>query len=135
MTSAQRVVVIEVLRTLQETIAQDNKAKGWWDGVTLPLDARDTMSRLIAVEKLMLIDTETAEAMEEIRRGVALDHVYYEMGPTAVDKPCGFGVELADAVIRAFDLAAAANVNLGDLIMEKLDFNRTRPHRHGGKVS
>ena len=35
-------------------------------------------------------------------------------------------VELADAVIRIFDLAGAYNMDLGGAIEEKLKFNATR---------
>jgi hypothetical protein len=36
-------------------------------------------------------------------------------------------VELADAVIRIFDLAGVNNFDLGNTIMEKLNFNTERP--------
>lgn len=35
-------------------------------------------------------------------------------------------VELADAVIRIFDLAGACGYQIGDAIMEKLEYNRHR---------
>ena len=35
-------------------------------------------------------------------------------------------VELADAVIRIFDLAGAMNLELGEAIAEKVEFNSTR---------
>ena len=36
-------------------------------------------------------------------------------------------VELADAVIRIFDLAGAYNMDLGGAIVEKMAFNAFRP--------
>ena len=35
-------------------------------------------------------------------------------------------VELADAIIRIFDLAESKNFNLGQTIYEKLEYNRSR---------
>ena len=35
-------------------------------------------------------------------------------------------VELADAVIRIFDLAESRNFNLGETIYEKLEYNKSR---------
>ena len=35
-------------------------------------------------------------------------------------------VDLADAVIRIFDLAESKNFNLGQTIYEKLEYNRSR---------
>lgn len=43
--------------------------------------------------------------------------------------------ELADIVIRAFDTAGFLKINLARAIMSKHGFNKTRPYRHGGKLS
>ena len=45
-----------------------------------------------------------------------------------------FQEELADAVIRIFDLAGLLKIQIGSYILEKHKYNRTRPHRHGGKI-
>lgn len=46
-------------------------------------------------------------------------------------------VELADAVIRIFDLAGSMEYNLGDAIAEKIEYNATREdhkiENRGGK--
>jgi NTP pyrophosphatase (non-canonical NTP hydrolase) len=91
--------------------------------------------RLLAEEKLMLIVTEASEAMEEIRDGHEFTSVYYEVHGVPTTKPLGFPIELADIVIRVFDLARACDVDLGAAVRRKMEFNRTRPHRHGGKLS
>lgn len=77
-------------------------------------------------EMLALIHAEISEALEEYRRGKM--EVYY---PHKAPKPEGFGVELADTVIRILDLAGGLNIDLQKLIRIKLEFNKTRPHRHG----
>jgi NTP pyrophosphatase (non-canonical NTP hydrolase) len=79
-------------------------------------------------EMLALIHSEISEALEEYRKGSDTEEVYYR---DTDGKPEGFGVELADAVIRILDLAEGLQINLADRIREKLEFNRTRPHRHG----
>jgi NTP pyrophosphatase (non-canonical NTP hydrolase) len=79
-------------------------------------------------EMLALIHSEISEALEEHRKGVDPTDVYYREED---NKPEGFGVELADAVIRILDLAEGLGINLADRIQEKLEFNRTRPHKHG----
>lgn len=48
-------------------------------------------------------------------------------------KPEGFGIELADAVIRIGDLAARMGIDLSAAIVLKHEYNKTRPHRHGNK--
>jgi NTP pyrophosphatase (non-canonical NTP hydrolase) len=80
-------------------------------------------------EMLALIHSEISEALEEYRKGVG--HRRMSTTGRTDGKPEGFGVELADAVIRILDLAEGLQINLADRIREKLEFNRTRPHKHG----
>jgi NTP pyrophosphatase (non-canonical NTP hydrolase) len=68
-------------------------------------------------ELLMLCVTELAEAMEAYR----------------INDKDELAVELADTVIRIMDMAEAYEINLEQTIIDKCDYNRTRPYRHGGK--
>ena len=82
--------------------------------------------------KLMLVVSELTEAQDELRNGHSVDGVYYgEDG-----KPEGFPVEMADALIRIFDLLGVLGLTatVSDRIQEKLDFNDSRGVRHGGKA-
>lgn len=88
--------------------------KGWWD--------RD---REIP-EQIALMHSELSEALEEYRMGAA--NLYMQDG-----KPEGFGVELADCVIRIFDMCGRYGIDLEACLRAKIAYNATRPHRHGGK--
>ena len=48
-------------------------------------------------------------------------------------KPEGVPFELADIVIRCFDMADAFGIDLEAAILEKHEFNKTRPYLHGKK--
>lgn len=91
-------------------------ANGWWGAEpNIP-------------EKLALVHSELSEALECYRNN--------EMTTTisaSYDKPEGFGVELADAVIRILDLCGYLGIDLGVEIERKHNYNMTRPYRHGGK--
>jgi NTP pyrophosphatase (non-canonical NTP hydrolase) len=65
-----------------------------------------------------LIHGEVSEAMEADRRGEGWDRVTEE---------------LADVCIRIFDLCGSMNLNLEKAIVEKMEYNKTRPYKHGGK--
>jgi len=82
------------LNAWSEKLHQTAVEKGWWEKHSSPMDG--------AVEKAVLIVTELAEAVEAYRENRIAIEVSDMTG-----KPDGFAVEIADAVIRALDLAGA----------------------------
>jgi len=98
------------------------KSKGWWDDV--PGVPSPNFGML-----LMLAVTELAEALEEYRDGHELTEIYY--GPDG--KPEGVPVELADVLIRVFDMSGHYGIPLQDAIRQKMAYNEKRSYRHGGK--
>lgn len=108
------------------------KSKGWWDKYGQEAQAARVLGDFkaeVISSKLMLIVSELAEALEEVRSGSP--DFYYAMDGSG--KPEGLSVELADAVIRIFDLAGWLGIDLAAAIHEKMEFNKTRAHKHGGK--
>lgn len=89
---------------------------GWWVNPTTGIDTRD--NPMCFSQKLCLIHSEISEAMEGDRKGLMDDKL-----PRRPMRE----VELADALIRIFDLAGAYNMDLGGAIAEKLTFNAIRP--------
>lgn len=97
------------------------KANGWYDEGPRPLP-----------ERLCLIHSEVSEALEEYRAGHPTTRTYYNADkPT---KPEGVPSELADILIRVFDLAGAEGIDLDEIVAEKMLYNATRGYKHGGKV-
>ncbi len=130
--------LIGPLNELQTEIYKNAVDHGWYDKAPKMGDPGylDFIN-----SKLMLIVSEAAEACEELRKVKnhdALKNRYYE-GQEADEavvvklpaKPEGFGVELADALIRILDLSAFCGIPLGEMVIEKHEFNKTRPYRHG----
>lgn len=102
---------------LQEMVWRTAEQSGWHEG------------ELDVPAKLLMIHAEVSEAAEELRSHHP-GTLYYRQGD---DKPEGFPYELADVVIRCMDLAQSLGIDLQKRIIQKDEFNRTRPHRHGGK--
>lgn len=106
------------LEELQHQIVEINDANGWHD------------TNATALERIALIMTEASEAIEEIRDGHDITERYYRED----GKPEGVLSEIADVIIRALDFTGYYGLDIADAIAEKLTYNATRGHRHGGKT-
>lgn len=91
--------------------------------------------------KLMLVNTELAEAAEEAREGryetwfakPAPKNALQQIQQDGLRKPEGFAIELADAQIRIMHIAGLLGLDLERAVQEKMAYNKTRSRRHGGK--
>lgn len=99
------------LDVLLEVIGTVNTRNGWRD-----VDATKG-------DRIALIHSEASELLEWTRKPGKSDHI---------EAP-GETEELADIIIRCVDYADVYGLHLATAIIEKLEFNATRGHRHGGK--
>ena len=98
---------------------------------TLPVSASTKIADLYSGELLALVHSEISEALEvyRIRGESGLNDIWHRED----GKPEGFTVELADTLIRIFDMWAAYELDLEDALKTKMEFNKSRPYRHGNK--
>ena len=96
------------LYEFQQLCYQRSLSAGWWDGVDV--DAATPT-------KLVLIHGEISESMEGFRKGLMDEHIPHREN---------MEVELADAVIRIFDLASARGYNLQEAMEDKMEYNKNR---------
>lgn len=82
-----------------------------------------------ALSWMTLICTEAVEAMEDIVNGKFATTIRED------GKPEGLGSEGADIVIRVFDHFSALGIDVAMELRNKFAFNRTRSHRHGGRLA
>ena len=82
------------------------KSKGWHD------ELRETGTLLA------LIHSEVSEALEADRKG----------------NEENFCEELADVCIRIFDLCGSRGIDLEAAILKKMERNKARTYKHGGKA-
>lgn len=90
------------------------KAHGWWE------EDRNNG------EMIALMHSELSEALEGLRHGNPPSGHIPEF--SAVEE------ELADVVIRVMDMSQKRGYRLGEAILSKMEFNKGRPHKHGGKA-
>lgn len=78
---------------------------------------------------IALVQSELSEALEEYRKGMPLRGVAFDEDGTRH----GILPELADAVIRIMTICGSYNLDLGGEILRKMEYNKSRSYRHGGK--
>ncbi len=107
-----------MLNPLASALHQVAKDKGWYD------NGDRNIGELIA-----LIHSELSEALEEARNKKF--ETYYP--DPILGKPEGFAIEIADVLIRILDMCAYLKIDIEKALQEKINYNATRTHRHGGK--
>ena len=85
------------------------REKGWWEDKDSRSDG----------ELIALMHSELSEALQELREP------NYNLGVVSL--------EFADVIIRIFDYCGARKIDLEEALRVKMEYNKTRPYRHGGK--
>lgn len=102
--------ISEIVNYLKDVSHGESTTRGWWTN-------EDKTNKFVVPAKLALIHSELSEALEGHRKGLMDSHIPYR---SAIE------VELADALIRIYDLAGFLNIDIGGAFEDKLEYNKTR---------
>ncbi len=110
---------IEQITEFSREIHELAISKGWWEEEVTPTT--------IASHAAMATGELCGEFLQEIRTG-GVERIGDD------GKPRGPATEAGDAILRILDLCAAAGYDIGEAILRKHEYNKTRPYKHGGKT-
>lgn len=158
--SSQHVVhdATTVFRFMAEEVERTNREKGWYETNPAVQEYADWQIRelgklesgqFLKLERLFgdrtfgedvaLLHSEVSEMLEAFRDGGIEDQTAPDLrqpgdpegeGPP---KPEGVGSEAADVLIRLLDTCQRHGLDLFAEWRRKMDYNKTRPARHGNK--
>lgn len=144
------VLPAEAINAIVADIHADNVTAGWWTDIRFadklavltragydPVHAKDLLAELGITEStvatrnigelLCLTHSELSEGVEGARKNLMDDKLPHRSM---------LEVELADAVIRIFDIAGSRGFDLGGAIMEKRRYNAKRAdHKIASRLS
>ena len=120
-----------MLNELAKEIHDNAVEHGWWD-------EERNFGEVIA-----LCHSELSEALEERRAGRPMEYFFdtfvgddepfcnVNMEEADGAKTEGIAVELCDCIIRVLDYLATTGVDIDAVMRRKMDYNKTRPYKHG----
>lgn len=155
----ETAMLLELLEKLRDLCHQNSKDKGFWDeGETTVsgLIVDGCMGQQQASikykskpwnfgEKVALIHSELSEMFEAWRKGIGdhpTDKIIRIMDPNSssphtdengMRHMTNIEEEVADVFIRLMDLCGKLDIDVGRVVLAKMEYNQNRPHMHGGR--
>lgn len=129
-------VFMTAFNQVADEVHKTARSKGFWedrddlmriapisDGVTHNDGRTKAMQQALDSQMIALMHTELAEVTEAMRHGDPPDDKIPEFS--------GAEAELADCIIRIMDFAQGRRLRVAEAIVAKMEYNSTRPYKHG----
>lgn len=140
-----RHAIVAAINLLMQVSHGNAKEKGWWDEPGWVTELKDlvgdtsgglayeeicqlvdeNVGRRNDGEMLCLMHSELSECLEALRHNNPTD--------SHCPEHTNGVVELADTMVRIFDFCEERQWPLAEALLAKMDYNHTRPIKHGGK--
>lgn len=146
MSMFETVRILEALETLRDACHKNSVDHGFWDeGVKLSIN--DLGDEIVEKpwnmgEKIALIHSELSEMLEAHRKNagdsekdirIATQTINETGLPLLSRRITAIEEEVADVLIRMLDLCGKLDIDVGRVVLAKMEYNQSRPHLHGRK--
>lgn len=110
--------IAKKLEILKEDIHDNAIEHGWYD------------EPRTFVEMIAICHSELSAALEDYMNNYRLKKIWED----GKGEPCGTPMELADVIIRVLEICGYYDIDIGDAVIQKHEYNKSRPYRHGNKI-
>lgn len=110
---------VELFNAVQNEHGAAMQFKGFWENREIP-----GAEIWVKLGLNALVASELGEATDGIRKNLADDHM-----PHRSMEVC----EMADVILRVMDYCAFYKLPVAEVLVEKMEYNSSRPHKHGDK--
>lgn len=146
----ETAMFLELMEKVRDLCHQNSKDKGFWDEGEETF-TEDTVSGDVKytvktkpwnfAEKIALIHSELSEMLEAWRKGTnesekditIIDNTSCDADGIGTRRITAIEEEVADVYIRLMDLCGKLDIDVGRVVLAKMNYNRNRPHMHGGR--
>ena len=115
---------------LQTEVWKIAEKKGWHEGDEVSFGDFISNCHAELSEAFEIYRVKGAKAIPIVMPFELVEHISHR----EVGGPQGIPIELADVVMRILDFCETNGIPLYQAIEMKMNYNKTRSHRHGGKV-
>lgn len=139
----ETAMLLELMESLRNVCHKNSKEHGFWnEDVVITQDGEFTTKPWNFGEKIALIHSELSEMFEAWRKNLKES----DKNITIIDSKCrseddsigtrritAIEEEMADTFIRLFDLCGKLDIDVGRVILAKMNYNKLRPYMHGDR--
>lgn len=139
----ETVMFMELLERVRNLCHQNSKDKGFWDEGCMGTQEVVIKTKPWNLgEKIALIHSELSEMFEAWRKNKTVS----DKDITIIDSTCrtdsnpigtrritAIEEEVADVFIRLMDLCGKLDIDVGRVVLAKMEYNKKRSYMHGGR--
>jgi NTP pyrophosphatase (non-canonical NTP hydrolase) len=138
----ETAMFLELMEKVRDLCHENSKRHGFWDDGQRRIIQDGCMGEQEVIistkpwnfgEKIALIHSELSEMFEAYRKNLGATEKDITILSSGKERKMGaVEEEVADVFIRLMDLCGKLDIDVGRVVLAKMEYNKGRPHMHGG---